>query len=585
MKFSHRTNQIILLLAAISSFFIWHTVIHPQIITAVNSYKASKDVISNIEYITDWTALLAAGQLNGSMALYLLLSLLSIIPFILFFYFATKKRTHRKHNAAYLKEVMESENPQAATTTLPKLLNSLTDDPTEYQAFEKLIEDDILPIQNFLYYADQNVNNILIIEGKWGCGKTTAALISILNHDFLNRYIYESTFKYASNITEYINDILKTFYEVLEELGLTLNVKSTIATIAQNLNTEPSTFFNSLIQQFTPHNTPALSSELIHSLNIQYKNLELQAKLILIIDDIDRLQGNDIIKLLSFISTIRKLTFVKIIIPLDTSSVIKQLNNINIYKPENFIQKYLTGAKIVNMRSNAEYVKQISIQKIKALHTAILPKNTNFDAAWAAILLRIVANRITSNVTKFDWESSAFLNWLDPSTFDSNDGRDTDYWQPPADKIDTTSLSLINHARHSIRACLPNVTYRPIISGFDDHKPIAAPDISLTCSGWTDVRKFEDIIINIKYTANNIRIVSDFTPEHYDRFVKSWIFEYALTNWHLIDTNLRVILNIIENDNKEIANLEPIQQHIQFAQMFNTLFPEASIKITPHNET
>ena len=166
------------------------------------------------------------------------------------------------------------------------------------------IDDNIEPIKKFL---KSKTENVLIIDSIWGSGKTSCVMIAIDEFEEQNkgkdeyRYIYESAFKYANGLSEFIEDIIDSIKDILMLEGI--NIERQSSAVVRNLDKDLAKF---LFSYMKGGDNIALSSSLIYRINNKYKKKKSAIQIIIILDDTDRLSAEDIVKVLSLLSLLRR---------------------------------------------------------------------------------------------------------------------------------------------------------------------------------------------------------------------------------------------------------------------------------------
>lgn len=434
--------------------------------------------------------------------------------------------------------------PVPKRSILVKNICGRVSDEETKEFISKQIDQNINRIKNFL--NGDSDGNILGINSSWGSGKTTSVLIAINETESKrNRYIYESTFKYSNNIGEYISDILMNLKVTMREIGI-LKFPSycRIDDLAKNLDSSiAKTLANTVKTVFSPI---SLSTDIICELNKKYSESGCKKTIFIIIDDLDRLAGEDLIPVLSLLSGLRKLKFVKVIIPADYDTLVEILKNSNVAEPKRFIEKYLPSQRMISLNSDYDLVTGVILKKLFYAQKGWVKNVDGAAPALAAIFLRLLANRLKSE-TK-DMNNIRF-SWLPTKTSHNVPGN--------MNEVTTQILRAPIVLEKSCDNFWERYSWR---------------------TNYNNISRFQDILVAMdkKIGASNVRLLSCFDREDYIEVVDSWIFDYMETRWGIFGFTIRDlldILNSIEYDNlpKEVTE--------QFAHTFNQLFPENEIKI------
>ncbi len=425
----------------------------------------------------------------------------------------------------------------------------------DYDQVRGIVMENVSPIIDFLD-GGCKYNNTLIVSAPWGAGKTTSTLVALNLRDIsgqkIYRYVYESAFKYTDNTGEFGRDVTAAIFDVLAEL----NISSTedFDNLLQNISFEPANFLQSIFKVFQ-QNPAALTTDLVSKINERYfkyiensKNLPLD--LTIVIDDLDRLQGEDAVNVLSLLSIIRRFSFVRIIIPVDPTTVSAQLGEAHIYQPEKFIQKYLPEQSTVELKSTAEIIEIIARQNIKGLQKKLPEGETGFCAAWAAIIIKLVSNRLNRTPGELGDRTFQWLN-LDEGGY----GR-----RPiPQDAMSPRLWKILT-------ALSENIDNQVLRKTNEYGKKYKWLD-----SSPSDARKVEDFILKV-LCRDSTRAMSDFTEDMYYDLIAPWIFSFAKEYWSDIDATLRDVLDIIHAH--DFSNLDEDLGR-QFKQVMAQLFPDS----------
>ena len=410
---------------------------------------------------------------------------------------------------------------------------------SESQMIDVFIDSNVEPIRNYL---SGQIAGTLVINAKWGAGKTTNLLMAIneVSGKYKNRYIYESVFKYQIKNGEFIKDFLATLSETMEELGI--KVPRQIYEIAENLDTNIGKTTLNVLRSKKEVNT--LTSGLIADINAKYENTELSNKIFIIIDDLDRLRGEDIEVILSLLSTIRRLAFARIIIPADIETVQKALGKIGIIEPAIFVDKYLPSERSVRLKSAYDLT-------IEVLSRQILSQNrgrniSSVNPAISAIFIKMLAKKMDNLTLGFARYRHA---WLSIPGDDSL-------------SIDQENEQILQILR------IPRIIYAT--NKQDSHGYFWA-------TNYNNIRSVQNIVYALFQSANGVSrgVRNDFTDQDYYYVAESWIFRYMKRRWDIFGFSLRDALDTLSSVNVE--NLSDKQAE-QFAYIYNQLFPNERIK-------
>lgn len=410
-------------------------------------------------------------------------------------------------------------------------------DKKEFVEISKMIDDNIDPIKTFL---STNNSRVACLNGEWGSGKTTSLLIAIDETKNDNRYIYEAAFKYKNNISEFVNDLLKTLEEVLGEMGVIID--KSINALIDNYDKD----FKKMISNYLRmrRNLNILSSEAVLGLNDNYKKSGCGNKIFIIIDDLDRLQANDMVEVLSLCSLLRNLSFVRLILPVDLGIVYKVLKDAKIPDSSKYVEKYIPYASSIRISSGYDMVEKILENKIRHEQKK---ENWQIDVrpAIVAILIGLLTNEMQVHSKKIDEYTHAWLNGRGvPATVKTNDEK----------------LLRLLHA--------PEL----MAKRFDNHN-----------YDWGnargDIRLFQKIITRMRRRSENnslmVAIRNQFQIEDYN-MIESWCLPYMKNSWELLGLTIRDVLNMLPS--LKLKDL-PLNLAWQFAFVFNQLFPNDEIHV------
>lgn len=407
------------------------------------------------------------------------------------------------------------------------------------------IDRDVDKIKDFLNRKSDG--DVLGINSRWGSGKTTSVLIAINEtRNDKNRYIYESTFKYSNNIGEYISDILMNLKVTMREIGILKWLPYyRIDDLAKNLDSSiAKTFTNMIKTAFSPI---SLSTDIVCELNKRYHNSRCKKIIYIIIDDLDRLTGKDLIPILSLLSILRRLIFVKVIIPADYDVLVRILEKNDVVDSQRFIEKYLPAQRMISLNSGYDLAIGIILRKL--FHAQKKWDKDTYGAApaLAAIFLRLLANKLKSETKDMD---NVRYSWLPKNSADES--------VPKGMNEVTTQI---------LRA--PKILQKYCDDFWQKYS---------WRTYYNNISRFEDILVAMdkKMGKTSMRLLRVFEKEDYIEVINSWIFDYMRTRWEIFGFTIRDLLDILNSI--DYSNL-PKETTEQFVYVFNQLFPENKIEI------
>lgn len=497
--------------------------------------------------------------IKATLKLDLSMNLLELIVliFLAIIFIRHLAKSHKCRDSKYFLEILNDENPDAPKTLDGICLNIYGEKYTkeEKKKLRELINCNIEPIKNFL--KSRNNRKILCLNSKWGSGKTTSLMIAIdeeKNNLKNERFIYESPFKYKGNLNEFIDDFLETLEDTMIELGMITKWKGMSRQLKNNLDPNPKNTFINIIKNSCFLNE-RLSTELIYEINEKIKKKGTRNTIFVIIDDIDRLHGLDIERILGLLSILRKFVFVKIIIPADLKVICEALGKDNVVEPGKFIEKYLPVYPSVKIKSGFDMVEGIILDKVCALRKDTNIPKKELRPALAAIYLAILSDELAKNYQQS--KDKRRYAWLSSNpSFPEN--------------MNENATQLLIEAPKALRST-PNFR-SDSYSGNEKYYW----DVN-----YNHIGRFQDIIYAIKkyQTISSILkttyIRDDFTEEDYEKVVESWIFKYMEKRWDIFDFNIRRALDILNSiDCGKISQ----KGAKQFVEVHNMLFPDRQIK-------
>ncbi|MCR4753177.1 MAG: KAP family NTPase [Candidatus Saccharibacteria bacterium] len=410
-----------------------------------------------------------------------------------------------------------------------------------------LINEGITPISQYIDHSSAD-NNILCINSKWGSGKTTALLIAINESaKASNRYIYESAFKYSGNIGEFINDILKTINDVMIESCI--KKSENLSSLIENFDGDPKVNVLNYILNLSNNSNDLLSSDIILKINHHYEHSTSETIIFVIIDDLDRLQGEDVVRVLSLLSIIRNLSFVRLIVPADLEVVGKSLHAYGVVDAHRFIEKYLPIGPSIELKSGYKYAEKIILDMLVRAQKGWKKNPDGAYPAFAAILIGMLAKKmreLTINRDNFRYK------WLC-----SDPHQKTAKLTSPSEELTQLLRSPIALSSYANRT--------KSIYGWDEK--------------FANSKKYQHIISALtKKTASDkasINIQDAFTNDDYANVVEPWVFDFVEANWELLGFAIRDVLDELSSVNYSQLPKNPAKQ---FVYVFNQLFPDEKLK-------
>ena len=278
-------------------------------------------------------------------------------------------------------------------------------DKTQMKTLDKVIDDQIRPIIKFI--GDNH--RVFSINGSWGSGKTTRLNIAIdeaiLNNSDFKIY-YESAYKYViPGISEYARDLYSNIQAFMQDNGAGYDVINDLILDQTS---------KGLISKFIQQDFNA--SESINRANKQFSKIKSKKKLLIVIDDIDRLSNPDqIYQLFSVISIIRRLYFVKLILIFDRTKINQILKSSDSDNYDSrFIGKYVPELNSITIKTDYSYMETEALNIAARFYRDSIKSNnddktnkvvdkmtvggTTFCGVWAIELLKGIDSYIKDKV-------------------------------------------------------------------------------------------------------------------------------------------------------------------------------------------
>ncbi len=474
----------------------------------------------------------------------------SCLTFILVILYKSCVKRIKIRDANYIEKLLSSSNdgePANKRSELAKRINGSTSKSLEVpKSIDRLINTSISPIIRYL--TGDSDDNILMINAKWGAGKTTCLLIAINEAQCKeNRYIYESAFKYRVNRNELFDDVLTALRETLSEFGIKTN--NSIDSIIRNLDKDAS---NTLLEVLKKRGeVDALSSDAIYRINEKYRKSKVTNKLFVIIDDLDRMSGDDIVNILSFLSILRRLEFVRIIIPADRAVIAGALKAAGIIEPQLFTEKYLPSQKEVRLMSNYEMAYAVIEKMIRSKKGN---KGKNVRPAIGAVFLKMLSNEMKR-------QTFGFKNYRHQ-------------WLQAGAKGAVEKIDLVNE---QIRQILSIPTIIEARNKGDAEKYRWSAE-------YNNIRETQNIVYGLQEKVGSLErptIISKwrlFSDNDYNYAVKSWTMNYMEKRWDLFGFTIREARNTLSGINFEQLPEDELEQFISIYNQYN---PTRKIDIDP----
>lgn len=482
-----------------------------------------------------------------------------VLASIIFSVIAIKKKIELRivpHDRKYLQDVLATSGKDGRLYTISKkdlarkILGKKAN-PGELKSVYSVIDEQIKPIKKFLKDEQQD-SSTLVIDSKWGTGKTTSLLIAIDETKNIKRddkFIYESVFRYSASMDEFIKDFLNTFSNVLYELGI--DAHNDMDTLIENYELSPTKIISNILK--AQNSSINLSIEIMAKINKLYEDTKKKNKIkslvFIIFDDLDRLQGDDVLKVLSLLSSLRHLSFVRIIIPADIDTIAEILRGIKVPEPEKYVEKYLPEQTSVKIDFGYSVAEEIIIT---ALNKAGIASDDGCYPIWGAMLIAILSKVLWDETRSLeehrgDWLSEMYsgnpkeVGWLAYRILKS----------APAYMMEQSDETLA--------------------------RAVHSTDRYYWDSAFNSIQHFENIVYAIRTKKDKRAIHDVFSYEDYCALIDPWIFSYAEAHWNEFGLTMRAALDCF-NKIKPVLSEMPRTAEEEFAFTWNQFFPNKKIR-------
>ena len=485
------------------------------------------------------------------------ISLLSIaillaLLFLVRHFLLSKKYTIR--DSSYILRLSNSENGRSPATSRKRLAEQLLGNgysKADFSAINQIIDNNTRVLKSF--FKHEYIDDVLVLDSRWGTGKTTSVLIAINEASDVpsNRYIYESAFKYTSGLSEFTKDLLSTLFDTMQEVGIKLPTRGIIRNLLNNYDPD---LVKTIVNLVAGEKNDSLTSDLVMNINENYLRSGKKAFIFVIIDDLDRLFGDDLLRALSFLSMLRRLTFVKIIVPADLELIKKSLKSCGVPDAGLFLDKYLPGQLSVKIASGYDVAEAIFNSRMTSKYKTFSP------AVFAAVLFKMIANKLKDCTLDIENDRVIWLtNMPGQEKIEGIDGI--------AKRIITTAPAYLRErSGWKVGGRCGKYEWDAVLGG--GRKSLS-------------VRIFESILYQLKFGPNKEKYVRDsFSIDEYNTLVASWIFAYARIHWDEYGFSIREVLDLLSYLDLDIDDL-PKTEEEQFVSAFNCFFPNRKLTVSP----
>ncbi len=474
-------------------------------------------------------------------------------------------------DADYMKGMLRSSNKRTAMVSVFEAVATMLgteEAESDRKEIEKLLRANFEPIREFIR-AERCEYDVLVVSAPWGDGKTSNVLMAVDDLDSKvqekRRYIYCSLFNYTHGLARFHRDILGNLEDVLREWGI--EDRRGFAALGNYVGADMSKALAGLVDELVGGNEMVLADGLIKGINDQYvekferRTDKDRSQLVVIIDDLDRMTGEEIRQVLSLLGMLRKLSFVKIIVPMEPKAVAQQLEHLGVYQPQHYVNKFLPEQCAIKLRSKYQMVEEILLRQIRHRSRVRGVEIGRFRPALAAVLMRYLVDILehdSENWTGFsriDWgmvaeENPVRMEWGAPS-----DASNATY--TILDAADEMSDAMDAARDGKVRRYIPD---KPSLD---------------------KMQSLEQIFGSIIYSQSGKKSVAErFTNDVYNVLVGSWIFDFVGRNWDTFGITLRELKDLLGRCNLDNVSMNPGKQ---FCDVFNQYFPEENLVYAPQS--
>jgi hypothetical protein len=219
-----------------------------------------------------------------------------------------------------------------------------TEDKSQIPVFNIL--EDAKNLLAELYEKPYSEGFVISIEGGWGTGKTS--FLNLLGHelsDDLNISVVSFDSLYYGNPSEATSILIESIFTKLKN-DFGVRVKEGLE-IAQNI-TPDLELTNGLPKLTLRYNRERKSTESILHDGVRRKLKDINGRLIIVIDDIDRLPPEDAVHFLRIVRVLKELPNVIILLPIDRGNLENLITTQKIAKPKAYLQKIIDKSYSIN---------------------------------------------------------------------------------------------------------------------------------------------------------------------------------------------------------------------------------------------
>ena len=266
-----------------------------------------------------------------------------------------------------------------------------TSDPSAIPFLNKVAEakNDFRQILHSSKFNEYGV--VVSVNGTWGSGKTSFIQLVKEVFDDYNVTIINYDSLFYGNVSDataiFIENIFK---QVKERFGVEL--KNGIS-IAKNISPrlELSNGMPKFNIDFKPDRTP---TELLKE-EIYPRLKSIDGKIVVVIDDLDRVSGADILHFLRIVRVLRELPNFIVILPIDTRALENLIRGSGIDNPRKYLQKIIDHQ--IDINPDVASARNLFIQIIRRDENGLIMSNELIDTLWKMTLWSISLTAIDTD--------------------------------------------------------------------------------------------------------------------------------------------------------------------------------------------
>jgi hypothetical protein len=237
-----------------------------------------------------------------------------------------------------------------------------------------------------LYEQETSDGFVISVEASWGSGKTS--FIRLLQKELeqsLNISVVSFDSLYYGNASEATTILIDSIFQTLKN-DFGIRIKEGFE-IAQNITPEFE-FTNGLPKLTLRYIKERKSTESILNDGVRAKLRSMEGRLLVIIDDIDRLPPEDAIHFLRIIRVLKELPNVIVMLPIDRANLEDLIRTQNVTKPKAYLQKIIDQSYNIDPNAGDARIlfQRLLDEKYKAQNIA----STNMtELLWNLVLWEI----------------------------------------------------------------------------------------------------------------------------------------------------------------------------------------------------